>query len=109
MEGEETSYEVRVTNTGSLVANGIQLTFTLPPELRLKSAVGPGNETGRTEVNRITFPLRDGLIPGGSLQYTIIVEAVRAGDARFKVEMKSNLGPEAVTEEEPTTVLPKQP
>jgi uncharacterized repeat protein (TIGR01451 family) len=108
MEGEETSYEVRVTNTGTLVADGIRLTFYVPPELRVKSAVGPGNEQGRFEVNKITFPARDGLVPGATLQYTIIVEAVRAGDARFKVEMKTNLGPDTVTEEEPTTILPRQ-
>lgn len=107
-EGEETSYEVRVTNTGSLVANGIQLSFYLPPELRLKSAVGPGNERGLLEANKITFPASDGLVPGGTLQFTIVVEAVRAGDARFKVEMRSKLGPDVVTEEEPTTVLPRQ-
>jgi uncharacterized repeat protein (TIGR01451 family) len=103
--GDTTTYEVRVTNQGTLEANGIDITATLPDQMRLKSAVGPGNTQARVEGRRISFPKQDNLQPGRVLAYTIVVEALTAGDARFNVELRStSLGPEPVRKSESTTV-----
>jgi hypothetical protein len=40
------------------------------------------------------------------LSYTVVAEAVQAGDARFRVELRStSLGPDPVVEEESTTIF----
>ena len=104
--GEQTTFQIRITNTGSLVTNGVEMVCILPPEFKLIQADGPDGNRGRLEGNRIIFPARDGLIPTTQLAYTIVVEAVAAGDARFKAELRSNLGPDAVVEEESTNILP---
>lgn len=107
--GQQTTYEIRVTNTGTLVANGIQITAILPPQLKELRVIGPDGTTAQPQGNRLVFPPFDGLIPGQGVGYTVIVEGVRPGDARFRIEMKSNLGPETVIEEESTTVVPAGP
>lgn len=104
--GEQTTYQVRVTNTGTLVTNGVEVVCFLSPELKLIQADGPDGHRGQVDGRRIIFPARDGLIPSTHLTYTIIVEAVVAGDARFRAEVRSNLGADPVVEEEPTTILP---
>ncbi|HMP02660.1 MAG TPA: DUF11 domain-containing protein [Gemmatales bacterium] len=104
--GEQTTYQLRLTNTGSLVANGIEVVCTGSSELRILQADGPDGNRGQIEGNRIVFPPRDGLIPTTQLVYTIVVQGAAPGDGRFRVEVRSNLGPDPVIEEEPTTVLP---
>ncbi len=102
--GGRTTYEIRVSNTGSLVGNGIQITAVVPPQLRALSGTGPVQP--KIEGNKVTFPAVDGLVPGKDLRYSITVEAVRVGDVRFRVEMRStSLGPEPVIEEESTTII----
>jgi uncharacterized repeat protein (TIGR01451 family) len=104
--GDTTTYEISVTNTGTLPANGIQIVATVPPQMRARSGVGPGNQQPRIQGNQIVFPAIDGLQPGQSQLYTVVVEAISAGDARFRIEMRStSLGPDPVIEEESTNIF----
>ncbi len=101
--GGRTTYEIRISNTGSLVGNGIQITAFVPPQLRALSGTGPVQP--KIEGNKVTFPAVDGLVPGKDLLYSVTVEAVQVGDVRFRVELRStSLGPDPVIEEEPTNV-----
>lgn len=103
--GQTTTYEISVTNTGTLAANGVTITATAPAQMRIVSGVGPGNLQPRIEGNRIVFPAVDGVQPGQSLLYSIVAEGLSVGDARFRIEMRStSLGPEPVVEEESTTI-----
>jgi uncharacterized repeat protein (TIGR01451 family) len=103
--GDSTTYEIRVTNQGTLEANGIEIVATVPPEMKLRSAVGPENSQAKIEGRKITFPAQDNLQPGRELAYTVVVEASEAGDARFNVELKStSLGPEPVRKSESTNI-----
>ncbi|MCS6976643.1 MAG: DUF11 domain-containing protein [Gemmatales bacterium] len=104
--GQTTTYEISVTNTGTLAANGVTITATAPALVRIVSGVGPGNLQARIEGNRISFPAVDGVQPGQSLLYSVVVEALSPGDARFRIEMRStSLGPEPVIEEESTNIF----
>jgi uncharacterized repeat protein (TIGR01451 family) len=104
--GATTTYEISVTNTGTLAANGIRISATAPRQLRIVRAIGPGNVPGKIEGNQVVFPTVDGVQPGQSLLYSVVVEAVAEGDARFRVELRSSsLGPEPVSEEEATNVF----
>lgn len=105
--GERTSYDIRVSNTGTLVTGGIQLVAIVPPEMQFIKATGPGGSVAEVQGNRLIFPVQDGLIPENALSYTITLEGVKAGDPRLRIELKSNLSPDLIVEEEPTTVLPK--
>ena len=53
---------------------------------------------------QIAFPPVDSLPPGQKLTYTVEVEAVKAGDARFRVELRSATLKEPVVDEESTTI-----
>lgn len=105
--GERTSYDLRITNTGSLVAGGIELVVEIPEQMQFIKAQGPGGSVPEVRGNSLVFPAQDGLIPDNVLTYTITVEAAKPGDPRLRAKVKSNLGPDVFTEEEPTTVLPK--
>jgi uncharacterized repeat protein (TIGR01451 family) len=104
--GDTTTYEISVTNTGTLPANGISIVATVPPQMRARSGVGPGNAQPRIQGNQIAFGAIDGLQPGQSQLYTVVVEALSPGDARFRIEMRStSLGPDPVIEEESTNIF----
>ncbi len=103
--GETTEYKIGVTNTGTLVATNILVVATVPPEMRLRSAVGPGAIQPKIEGAKITFQPVDRLEPNQNLLYTVTVEAAQPGDARFRVQMRSDaLGPDPVNEEESTII-----
>jgi uncharacterized repeat protein (TIGR01451 family) len=104
--GQQTTYEISVTNTGTLPANGVQIICQVPPQMRARSGVGPGNTQPQIQDNRILFPAVDGLQPGQSQQYSVTVDALQPGDARFRIELRSTaLGAVPVIEEESTTIF----
>jgi uncharacterized repeat protein (TIGR01451 family) len=103
--GDQTEYEVSVTNQGSVAANGIAITATVPPEFEVLSAVGPNNQQPQVTGRRVVFTAADGLLPNQNWVYRITVRALTPGDARFRVELRSGLSTEPVVEEESTTVF----
>ena len=104
--GRQTTYEISVTNTGTWVATDIAITAALSEQMRIRSGVGPGNAQPQIVGNRITFPTLDSLQPGETRLFSIVGEAVKAGDARCRIELRSvSIGPDPVIEEESTTVF----
>jgi uncharacterized repeat protein (TIGR01451 family) len=104
--GNKTTYKIDVTNQGSLPGHQVQITCILPPEMEYVDSQGPGKPqvNGRT----VTFPAVEALKPEETATYTVEVRALKAGDARFKVELRSTHLGGPVTKEESTTIY-KQP
>jgi uncharacterized repeat protein (TIGR01451 family) len=101
--GGRTTYTIDVTNQGSLPGNQVQITAYVPSEMRVVNARGP--TTPRIEGNKIIFPGIDSLQPKQTVEYIVEAEAIRAGDVRFRVELRSQtLGNTPVIEEESTNI-----
>jgi uncharacterized repeat protein (TIGR01451 family) len=112
--GRETQYQVILRNTGSVQITNLRVTALVPEELtavRAQAAVDYQKIDRRDpEPERIVFtPLV--LPPGQDTVYRVFVRAVKAGDARFRVELAADqltAGP--LVQEESTTVFnPRQP
>ncbi len=97
-----TTYQIEVLNQGTLVGNQVQVTAVVPAQFIVVGGYGPGRP--RSEGNRLIFPAIDALAPGQALNYTVDVQAVKPGDARFQAELRTTTLRDAVIEEESTTV-----
>jgi uncharacterized repeat protein (TIGR01451 family) len=110
--GAKTTYKIAVTNQGTLPGSQVQITAIVPKQMRLVNANGPSKpviEQPGADGQRVTFPAVDSLAPKGVLNYSIEVEALQAGDIRFRVELRSATLVEPVIKEESTTVYATPP
>jgi uncharacterized repeat protein (TIGR01451 family) len=104
--GDTTTYVVDVVNTGQLTADAVAISGTVTEELQLVSGVGPQNAQARIQGNAITFQPIDGLAPGQTFRFEVTAKAVKVGDSRFRLQLKSTaLGPDPVNREESTNVF----
>ena len=103
--GKTTSYVISVTNQGSLAANGIVITATLPQQMRFRSGVGPQNIQPRVDGNRAIFPEVNGLQPNQNVRYQIDVDAVQAEQVVFTIEMTSSVLSKPVVKQIPTNII----
>lgn len=84
--GGETSYEVRVTNTGSKTETDIRLVATVPDKMELKSADCPPGVRYRAEGKVIVFDPLDKLAPKADALFRIKVKASKR--AQFASRLK---------------------
>jgi uncharacterized repeat protein (TIGR01451 family) len=100
--GAETSYEIRITNTGSKPETNIKLVGILPEKVEFKGATGPTRfqEKGK----EIVFESLPTLAPRADAIYRISVKALAAGDVRFKAQLTSTGLVEPVVEMESTRI-----
>lgn len=100
--GDETSYIAMVRNQGSTPAANVIVEANVPEQLEVTRVTGPADH--RKEGQLVAFqPLT--LPPRGEARYVIFVRALRAGDVRFKVDLKADpLSAGPVREEESTTI-----
>jgi uncharacterized repeat protein (TIGR01451 family) len=100
--GAETSYEIRITNTGSATESNIKLVCTLPDKEQFKSATGPSkaHEQGK----QIIFEPLAKLVPRADAIYRVTVRGVAAGDVRFQAQITSTNLQEPVMEQEATRI-----
>lgn len=100
--GSDTTYEVRVTNTGSKDETDVKLVCTIPPQMKFKAADGPG----RFEAvgGEIVFEPVKRLPARGDVIYKITLTAKAKGDARFKATLTAGGLTEPVTRQESTRV-----
>ncbi|MBO0697007.1 MAG: DUF11 domain-containing protein, partial [Zavarzinella sp.] len=100
--GGQTTYEVRVTNTGSKDETDVKLVCTIPPQMKFKSAKGPG----RFEVvgNEVVFEPVKSLAPKADIAFQVTVTAQAKGDARFKATLTAGGLSEPVIKQESTRV-----
>jgi uncharacterized repeat protein (TIGR01451 family) len=101
--GARTSYKITVTNTGSLPGSGVQVAAVLPQQMRLVAA--SGRSPYHAEGPRVVFEPLASLEPGQAVTCTIEVEAMQAGDARFRAELTSATLREPIIKEESTNVV----
>jgi uncharacterized repeat protein (TIGR01451 family) len=103
--GGRVTYKVTVTNTGSLPGNQVAIRALVPPEMKVAATDGPTR--AQVQGNVVTFPAGDGLQPKQTWTYTIEADALKAGDVRFRVELRgSGLGGVPVIKEESTNIYP---
>ncbi len=100
--GEETTYEVRVTNQGSKAAANVRLAVLLPPELQPLSAEGPTRHG--MDAGRVVFDGLARLEPKAETLYRIRVKAVRAGDLRTRFQLLTDDMQTPVTKDARTQV-----
>ncbi|MCI0743456.1 MAG: hypothetical protein L0Y72_30890 [Gemmataceae bacterium] len=107
--GKKVVYEFKVVNRGTLPAKDIDVRATIPPEMKLVDVKGPTQPQAQGQI--VTFGRIANLDAGQSVSFLVEVEAVRAGDTRFRVEVNSPaLTGGAVQREEPTRIFdPAQP
>jgi uncharacterized repeat protein (TIGR01451 family) len=105
-KGEHTTYEIRVTNTGTMADENVIVTCPLPEQFRLIAATGPVGyavqDLGRCTVVRFD-PIRE-LHPRTDAIYKITVKALSAGDVRFKAQLTSRHLTTSVAKEESTRI-----
>ncbi|MBL4885199.1 MAG: DUF11 domain-containing protein [Planctomycetaceae bacterium] len=98
--GNETAYEIRVTNEGSADASNVGLSCELPAGVQFLSANGPTKHL--VEGNVIVFrPL--GMVKAGkTVTFRVHVVGNTEGNLRFRARMTSAASPEPLTFEEST-------
>jgi uncharacterized repeat protein (TIGR01451 family) len=107
--GQEVTYKVWVTNTGSLPASGVEVKAFLPAELQLVSGGVDGPMPAVVRGQEVVFGKKDRVPPGERLEYTIRAKGLKAGDVRFRVELRSQALQQPVTQEESTRVYDPPP
>ena len=105
--GGTTTYKIDVTNQGSLPGDKVEIVATVPAQMRVRSARGPS--TARVEGQRVMFPPVDGLQSRQTFSYSVEVEAIEPGDARFHVELRAATLQDPVIKEESTIVFAAVP
>jgi uncharacterized repeat protein (TIGR01451 family) len=104
--GGHTRYRIEVTNQGSLRGSQVQVTATIPKQMKFISADG-GPVTNKLEGDRLTFAPRDGLEPQQTWIYTVELEAAEAGDARFQAELRAaTLGQPVIVQQSTSIFAP---
>jgi uncharacterized repeat protein (TIGR01451 family) len=101
--GKNAVYRMTLTNTGSAPAKKIDVKGTPSELLETARASGPTKETIAAKF--ITFATVDSLQPGATAVFNFECKALKAGDARFRVEYTSDLNVQPIWEEEPTRIV----
>jgi uncharacterized repeat protein (TIGR01451 family) len=100
--GAETTYEVRVANTGSKTETDIKLVAVMPDKMEFKNVVSPVPH--HLEGKSIIFDPIEKLAPRAEATVKITVKALEAGSVRFKAQVSSANLVEPVLKMEPTRI-----
>ena len=104
--GNKITYDLKITNQGTLPANDIDVRAQLPDELKLAN-VKP--QQIKVDGRVVSFDRVATLEAGKTMEFTIEVEAVKKGDVRFRMEITSPMlegGP--IIEEQSTQIYDSQ-
>jgi uncharacterized repeat protein (TIGR01451 family) len=104
--GTETTYEIRITNTGSKTETDVKIVCTIPEKLQFKSATGPTTHT--INGSEVVFQPIPKLAPRADAIYRLTVKAVAPGVVNFKGRLTSAILQDPVTKEEPTRIYADQ-
>jgi len=102
--GVDTSYEIRITNTGSKTETNLQLTCTLPEKMEFRSARGTGNQRYRVQGKEVIFEALPKLAPRADAIFRVNVRGLAPGDLRFRAVIRADGLTEPVLKEESTKV-----
>jgi uncharacterized repeat protein (TIGR01451 family) len=101
--GGESDYVIRVMNRGTGAAKNLQLTAVVPEQLQVVSKEGPTEAV--QEKQTFTFAPLAVLAAGQEKTYKIHVKAIRAGEVKLIVELKTDDLTTPLHEEEATTIF----
>lgn len=100
--GGRTTYQIDVVNQGSLPASQINVAGVLPAQMKLIKVNSPVSY--RVDGQRIQFDVVNRLSVGQTVTFMIEVEAIQAGDARFRAELSGGALKEPLVKEESTNI-----
>jgi uncharacterized repeat protein (TIGR01451 family) len=98
--GESVVYRITVKNQGTGADRNVGVTATLPPELQFVTAEGP--TPAKAEGQTIRLGTVETLGAGQTAVWRIEAKALRGGDVRLRVDLKSDSLSQPATETEPT-------
>jgi uncharacterized repeat protein (TIGR01451 family) len=99
------TYTIRIMNEGDAVDNNVQLTATLPEELKFESAKGPTDH--KSEGSTVTFNPIKTLEPGDTVDFKVTAKNNGNGNVQFKATLNSDSLDKGVVGEEPTRLFSK--
>jgi len=100
--GSETTYEIRVTNSGTKAATNVRISALLPAGMAALNGEGPTRAAG--DASQITFEPLARLNPREEVIYKVQVQGKPPGDHIVRVQLASDEWPTPVTREESTRV-----
>ena len=86
--GAETSYEIRVTNTGSKTETNLELVCTVPDKMEFRGAKCAAGCRFRVEGKDIIFEPLPSLAPRADVVYRVVVRGLAPGDMRFRARIR---------------------
>jgi len=98
--GKEVTYDIKVTNQGSATGTNIRIVCTLPASQEFVS--GTGATTVSAQAGTITMEPLPVVAPKAVASWRVVVKALEAADARFKVELRSDQFESPIHEDEST-------
>ncbi len=104
-EGNELTYEIRVTNIGSVTYRRISVTATVPEGMMPNPLGTAPPDKFKIDGQTVQFDPIDELQPGGSMTYRVRVRTLRAGRYRFRAELTVPALPRPLTKEADTEVF----
>lgn len=103
--GNEVTYDVRVTNSGTAPDQQVVVVVTAPAEMTPISA-GSGGPKGFTiDGQSMKFAALPEIRPGETVRYQIRMRANRAGTARVRAQMQTSGTQRPISAEETTTIF----
>lgn len=100
--GSETTYEIRVTNSGTKAATNVRIAAILPAGMAALNGEGPTRAAG--DASQINFEPLARLNPREEVIYKVQVQGKQPGDHIIRVQLASDEWPTPVTREESTRV-----
>lgn len=100
--GSETTYEIRVANTGTKTETNVEVVCTLPEQVEFRSAKGGGNDRFCVEGREVIFEPLAKLAPRADSVFRVQVRGKAPGDVRFRVRVRADGLREPVLREEST-------
>jgi uncharacterized repeat protein (TIGR01451 family) len=98
--GKEVTYDIKVTNQGSAPGTNIRIVCTLPTSQQFGS--GKGTTTVSAQAATITMEPLPALAPKAVASWRVVVKALEAADARFRVQLSSDQFEKPIHEDEST-------
>jgi uncharacterized repeat protein (TIGR01451 family) len=100
--GSDTTYEIRVANTGTKMETNVEVICTLPEQVEFRSAKAGANVRHRIDGREVIFEPVAKLAPRADVIYRVQVRGKVAGDVRFRVRVRADGLTEPVVREEST-------
>ena len=105
--GEQVSVRLGVKNRGTAAASNVVVRLRVPPEIRFVRAEGNAKHT--VEGEEIVFRPIVAIAGGAEVVIPIVLEAVKAADARLVVQIQSDQMERPLNREESLVIIPDEP